>query len=412
MDFVLGKLKHEAVKLKREAKKVAELESPIERKIREATSNQNWGCPNSILYEITVAAHDFHDRRKITKAFEEKLQSEPHRWRRILKTLTLLEFIIKNCGEDVLPEMLSEQTKVRRLQNFQYSEEGKERGQIVRDKATAIVELCSSQPMLKEAREEARKHRGKMVDGAQGSASSGARRSNQVQEVRSRASMEARFNEMKTQRDADKAREAGDRESRAKDSERRERERDEGDRNRRRSDSPRDFSRDGYDIHIAPPGADGGGAGTQANVMDIALNSDSDDEICDRLPAARVSPRDAQPANAAPPVDLLDFGEPAGNSASSGGGDWGAFDGSSASSGGGDLLSGAPASSGGLDLFSAQDAGAGLDLLGGPALPQNPVAVDTGANKSVTDMFDMDFQAPGRLQGGYQTGGSAPMLGF
>ena len=69
LDKWYGKLKHEAIKplgegfrgptqpyglrfldvlrIKRQAKAVAELETPFERNLREATSNKRWGCPNS-----------------------------------------------------------------------------------------------------------------------------------------------------------------------------------------------------------------------------------------------------------------------------------------------------------------------------------------------------------------------------
>jgi epsin len=273
--------------------------------LREATSNQNWGCPNSVLYEITTAAQDFHDRRKIMKAFEEKLSSEPHRWKRILKTLTLLEFMLKNCSEDILPEMVSEQTRVRRLQNFHYSEEGKEKGQIVRDKANAIIDLVSNQTVLRAAREEARDHKTKMVDGNRSACSSGTASSSQrATHGHSRASMERRFDEMK------KKRAEGESQGQQIRSDRNEQLRSERlrqDRERRDRDSPRDDS----PVRLPPPGDH-----QERPRQDmIGWSSSSDDE----KPKPKAERSQAQAA------DLLDFGAGGDDSGSAPSGGYMAF---------------------------------------------------------------------------------------
>mmetsp|Transcript_68304 Transcript_68304/g.163889 ORF Transcript_68304/g.163889 Transcript_68304/m.163889 type:complete len:564 (+) Transcript_68304:164-1855(+) len=161
MDDLFNKARKEAIKLKREAKRVADLETPLERNIREATSNENWGCANSILYDIAVAAQDYSERQKIMKKIREFLEEKPNKWRRILKTLTLLDFLLKNGNERTVDDCLGEQYTVRRLERFSYSEEGKDRGAAVREKAKAVAELLGNKDMLKQAREDARSHREK-----------------------------------------------------------------------------------------------------------------------------------------------------------------------------------------------------------------------------------------------------------
>mmetsp|Transcript_1903 Transcript_1903/g.4861 ORF Transcript_1903/g.4861 Transcript_1903/m.4861 type:complete len:547 (-) Transcript_1903:112-1752(-) len=207
MDDIFNKARKEAIKLKREAKRTLELETPLERNIREATSNENWGCANSILYDIAVAAQDYSDRQKIMKKIREFMDEKPHKWRRILKTLNLVDYLLKNGTDRTVDDCLGEQYTVRRLERFSYSEEGKDRGAAVRDKAKAISEMMGSKDALRQAREEAKAHREKFgglhsntVEGrtSKGSDSGGFR---MEQSNISKSNFDAKFNELKKQKE-------------------------------------------------------------------------------------------------------------------------------------------------------------------------------------------------------------------
>eukprot|EP00929_Paragymnodinium_shiwhaense_P019296 TRINITY_DN13217_c0_g1_i1.p1 TRINITY_DN13217_c0_g1~~TRINITY_DN13217_c0_g1_i1.p1 ORF type:complete len:545 (-),score=167.58 TRINITY_DN13217_c0_g1_i1:502-2136(-) len=269
MDYLVGKLKHEAVKLKREAKKIAELETPLEANIREALSDKHYGCANSVLYELAEAANSYHERRKIMNKVWEKLQSTPDRWCRILKTLTCLDFLLKNGPDSILGEVQSEQNIIRRLQNFQFSDEGKDRGPPVREKAKAIMDLLGDGKALKAAREQAKEHRSKMGGGVGGSANrdsfgggcAGSRTSggDNGSGHLSRRAFEERFRELKEQQQAEEQKRqerhmASSRRSDSRDGDRRSDSEDDRDRRRRRrddSDSPREKDRrDDADLDV------------------------------------------------------------------------------------------------------------------------------------------------------------------
>jgi len=47
--------------IKSGAKRVTRRESQLEQNLREATSNQNWGVPNSLLHDIARASHSYED---------------------------------------------------------------------------------------------------------------------------------------------------------------------------------------------------------------------------------------------------------------------------------------------------------------------------------------------------------------
>ncbi|CAE7208330.1 Epn2 [Symbiodinium natans] len=165
LDKLYGKLKHEAIKIKRQAKAVAELETPFERNLREATSNKRWGCPNSVLHELAIDSQTYKCRQKIMSRCFENLNGNQDKWRRILKTLILLEYLVKNAGDNIADELRGEQLTFRRLANFQCKDEGQDRGSGVREKAEALVKLLNDKDLLKLEREQAKLHHTKLTGG-------------------------------------------------------------------------------------------------------------------------------------------------------------------------------------------------------------------------------------------------------
>lgn len=157
-----GKLKHEAVKIKRQAKAVAELETPFEKNLREATSNRKWGCSNSVLHELALDAQSYKYRQKIMTRAWDNLKGNQEKWRRILKTLIMLEYLLKNGSDTILAELRTEQLSIRRLTSYQCREEGVDRGSGIREKAEKIFKLLEDKELLKEEREQARLHHAKL----------------------------------------------------------------------------------------------------------------------------------------------------------------------------------------------------------------------------------------------------------
>jgi ENTH domain len=81
---------------------------------------------------------------KILAHFYLKLQSKAHEWRRILKTLNSIEFIIKNGSPNAIQALKREIYKLQSLSNFSHVESGKDKGQSVREKIGLIVDLLNS----------------------------------------------------------------------------------------------------------------------------------------------------------------------------------------------------------------------------------------------------------------------------
>ena len=72
--------------------------SPLEKELYEATSNDNWGCSNTNLIKIADASLDYENFDVIMKFIWDRVfDSKAKDWKRIYKSLNLLEFLIK-CG--------------------------------------------------------------------------------------------------------------------------------------------------------------------------------------------------------------------------------------------------------------------------------------------------------------------------
>lgn len=144
--------------------KVMKKKTPLQKKVEEATSNQNWGVPNSQLQEIAEAtAHD-EDAHYIIEEIWKGLQEKKCKfWRRIFKSLTLLESIILYGPEHVTGRVGDRLFAVTQLQNFSYMEEGKDKGAGIREKAIHISRLVKERSYYQENRATARENRRKML---------------------------------------------------------------------------------------------------------------------------------------------------------------------------------------------------------------------------------------------------------
>jgi len=90
-----------------------------------------------------------------------KLNSKPKDWRRIIKALHAMDYLIKNGAPRVIQDIKDELFKIRALQDFQFTENGQDKGSGVREKARGICALVNDSHRLQEEREFAKKTRDK-----------------------------------------------------------------------------------------------------------------------------------------------------------------------------------------------------------------------------------------------------------
>lgn len=150
-------------KVKRTASQIVHPLTQLEKWLKEATSNTNWGCSSTILNEIARSMTDYHDYVVVQKCIGECLSEKPSKWRRIFKTLVLVEYLLKNGIDRFVDDIKEYIYKVRHLQDFYCTEEGKDRGAGIREKSKYILGLLNDPIMLKTERKKARDNRGKYI---------------------------------------------------------------------------------------------------------------------------------------------------------------------------------------------------------------------------------------------------------
>jgi hypothetical protein len=138
-------------------------QTPLEKKVSEATSNENWGVANSVLIELARMTSDYNNYATIMKEIWEGITDKKERWRRIFKSLVLLEYCVKygsdRCGEETRSELF----KVRPLLEFKFMEEGRERGAGIREKAKELTDLVTNPEQLRAERLKAREGKDRYV---------------------------------------------------------------------------------------------------------------------------------------------------------------------------------------------------------------------------------------------------------
>lgn len=176
MDQLKEAARQAADKLK---EKVAEkmAKNPLEKALNEATSDVNWNASNKVLQEIADHTYSFGDFTEVMKHIWKRLSSERKNWRRILKTLSLIEYLIKNGSPRCIQEFKDEIYQIRTLQDFSHYEDGQDRGAAIREVSKRVVTLLNDEQKIDEERKKSQELRerlgGEMKSYGSGSSSYG-----------------------------------------------------------------------------------------------------------------------------------------------------------------------------------------------------------------------------------------------
>ena len=130
-------------------------QTPLEKEVSDATSNDNWGVANSVLIQLARETHDFNNFTVIVKEIWEGISDKREKWRRVYKSLVLLEYCLKYGSERVCNEARSDSFRIRPLQDFKFMEEGRDKGSGIREKAKLISDLLADAELLKTERAKA-----------------------------------------------------------------------------------------------------------------------------------------------------------------------------------------------------------------------------------------------------------------
>lgn len=127
-----------------------------EKKVYEALSSKNWGASSTMLNDIANDTSDYEKFGIINDIVWASLDTEGKSWKQIFKSLTLIEFLIKNGSERFIEAARDKLFKIKRLQDYNFYEGTVDKGSGCREKAKQIVELLSSNEIIRAEREKAR----------------------------------------------------------------------------------------------------------------------------------------------------------------------------------------------------------------------------------------------------------------
>lgn len=131
-------------------------QTPYEKSIADATSNVNWGTPNSQLIDLAKSAEDYSNFLILMKAVWEGVGDKKEKWRRVFKSLTLLEYCVKYGPERCVEDARDGVHRLRQLQDFKFMEEGRDKGAGIREKSRYLIQMLGSNESIKQERDKAK----------------------------------------------------------------------------------------------------------------------------------------------------------------------------------------------------------------------------------------------------------------
>ncbi|XP_046690598.1 epsin-3 isoform X3 [Silurus meridionalis] len=150
--------------LRRSMKNIVNNYTEAEIKVREATSNDPWGPPGSLMIEISELTFDVVTFSEIMGIIWKRLNDHGKNWRHVYKALTLLEYLVKTGAERVAQQCKENIHAIQTLRDFQYIDrDGMDQGVNVREKAKHLVALLQDNEKLKQERAQARITRERMA---------------------------------------------------------------------------------------------------------------------------------------------------------------------------------------------------------------------------------------------------------
>lgn len=145
--------------IRRNIKNIAHNYTDAQVKVREATSNDPWGPPSSLMSEISDLTYNVVAFSEIMQMIWKRLNDHGKNYRHVYKALVLLDYLVKTGNEKVAQQCKENIFAIHTLRDFQYYEDGKDHGINVREKAKQLEALLKDDERLKNERIKALKAR-------------------------------------------------------------------------------------------------------------------------------------------------------------------------------------------------------------------------------------------------------------
>ncbi|XP_051850277.1 epsin-3 isoform X4 [Antechinus flavipes] len=150
--------------LRRQVKNIVHNYSEAEIKVREATSNDPWGPPSSLMSEIADLTFNTVAFAEVMGMIWRRLNDSGKNWRHVYKALTLLDYLLKTGSDKVAHQCRENLYTIQTLKDFQYVDrDGKDQGINVREKVKQVMGLLKDEERLKQERTHALKTKERMA---------------------------------------------------------------------------------------------------------------------------------------------------------------------------------------------------------------------------------------------------------
>ncbi|XP_021563406.1 epsin-3 [Carlito syrichta] len=150
--------------LRRQVKNIVHNYSEAEIKVREATSNDPWGPPSSLMSEIADLTFNTVAFAEVMGMLWRRLNDSGKNWRHVYKALTLLDYLLKTGSERVAHQCRENLYTIQTLKDFQYIDrDGKDQGVNVREKVKQVMALLKDEERLRQERAHALKTKERMA---------------------------------------------------------------------------------------------------------------------------------------------------------------------------------------------------------------------------------------------------------
>ncbi|XP_057571150.1 epsin-3 isoform X2 [Hippopotamus amphibius kiboko] len=150
--------------LRRQVKNIVHNYSEAEIKVREATSNDPWGPPSSLMSEIADLTFNTVAFAEVMGMLWRRLNDSGKNWRHVYKALTLLDHLLKTGSERVAHQCRENLYTIQTLKDFQYIDrDGKDQGVNVREKVKQVMALLKDEERLRQERTHALKTKERMA---------------------------------------------------------------------------------------------------------------------------------------------------------------------------------------------------------------------------------------------------------
>ncbi|KAL5016921.1 hypothetical protein ScPMuIL_006510 [Solemya velum] len=139
--------------------------SEVESKVREATNDDAWGPHGSLMQEVAQFTFTYeHFPEVMGMLWKRMLHDNKKNWRRVYKSLLLLNYLVRNGSERVVTSAREHLYDLRSLETYTFTDEhGKDQGLNVRQKCKEMIDFIQDDDRLRDERKKSKKNKDKYV---------------------------------------------------------------------------------------------------------------------------------------------------------------------------------------------------------------------------------------------------------